>query len=69
MRALAEQVLSLDEPWRGRFLGLIASESETGGIDGWNGGIPSAAQLANRLLDQDVYRKVDGLLRIWVGQD
>lgn len=65
VHALATRVLALDEPWRGRFLGLIAGHP---GADGWDG-VPSHAQLASRLTDRDVYRKVDGLLRMWVGPD
>jgi hypothetical protein len=64
VQALAERVLSLDEPWRGRFLGIIGPTPGS-----WSGGVPSTAQLADRLLDRDVYRKVDGLLRMWAGPD
>jgi hypothetical protein len=63
--ALAERVLSLEEPWRGRFLSVIAGFSS---IAAW-ASLPSSTELASRLTDQSIYRKVDGLLRLWVRSD
>ena len=62
---LVEDLYSLGEPWRGRFLDLVAHLA-TG--DGCDGRMPEREQLANWLwADPRLCREVKLLLDAWPG--
>ena len=61
---LAETLFSLDEPWRSRFLHLIA-EQATGWT--WNGQLPTQAEVATWLGDWELYKRVKLQLNVWQG--
>jgi len=63
IEGLVDDLYSLSEPWRGRFLQLVA-ERATGGT--WNGRRPTKEELATWLgTDLGLYREVLLLLRAW----
>ena len=63
IEGLVDDLYSLSEPWRGRFLQLVA-ERATGGA--WNGRRPTREELATWLgTDLGLYREVLLLLRAW----
>ncbi len=63
VEGLVDDLLSLSEPWRSRFLRLVA-ERATGGA--WNGDRPTRRELAAWLgTDLGLYREVSLLLRAW----
>ena len=59
---LTDTLFSLDEPWRSRFLALVA---RTAIGDSWNGSPPKRAQIATWLRDLRLYRDVTQLLEAW----
>lgn len=60
---LVEALYSLREPWRGRFLALVANWA-TGGA--WNGRQPRREEVAAWLrADLTLYREVRSLLYAW----
>ncbi len=60
---LVDDLFSLSEPWRSRFLQLVA-ERATGGD--WNGNRPTRQELTTWLgTDLGLYREVSLLLRAW----
>jgi len=63
IEALVDALFSLDEPWRGRFLDLVA-EMATGGE--WNEHAPSREQVL-AWLESDVrlYRDIALMLNTW----
>lgn len=63
VESLVEALFSLGEPWRSRFLVLIASWA-TGGS--WNGRQPKREEVAAWLRgDLGLYREVNLLLNAW----
>ena len=62
---VADALLALDEPWRSRFLHLVANEA-TGWR--WNGrGEPTREELERWLEDLKLRLRVVSLLRAWTG--
>jgi len=62
--SLTNTLLSLDEPWKSRFLDLIANEATNWS---WNGPSPSHEELVSWLTDCDTYRRTTTLLNVWQG--
>jgi hypothetical protein len=63
---LAERVLALDEPWRSRFLTVIAGqEPASGWKDGHPRRFPSPVEVALWLCDPGAYRRVGRMVRTW----
>lgn len=61
-RDVVRRVYALDEPWRSRFLDLIAHEA----CPSWNGrGEPSEKQMVTWLRDYELRLWVMALLRAW----
>jgi hypothetical protein len=58
--ALAEEVLTLQEPWRSRFIDLICDYSF---IE--PGDRPSREEIAHLFTDRVLYNHVRSLLRVW----
>ena len=61
---LTEGLFSLDEPWRRRFLALLAERAR-----GWAQGEqpPTRAQVAAWLDDLDIYLEFSQMLDVWRG--
>ena len=60
--SLAETLFTLEEPWRSRFLSLVASQATDGA---WNGPLPTKEQVTAWLNEWDHYRAVALLLNVW----
>jgi hypothetical protein len=58
---VAERVYALDEPWRSRFLQLIASFAHVVQTDG----PPSRADVVNWLDDEELNEKIRLMLHTW----
>jgi hypothetical protein len=58
--ALAEAVLTLQEPWRSRFIDLICDYSLIEPSDQ-----PSREEIAQLLANQALYSRVRSMLRVW----
>jgi hypothetical protein len=61
---LTEGILSLDEPWRSRFLTLLALRAREKGQTGHH---PSRETLIQWLQDVDIYKEFVVLLDEWQG--
>jgi hypothetical protein len=61
---LTEDLFSLDEPWRSRFLELVANEA-TGW--GWEGQPPTREEIAIWLSNGELHQKVTQILNAWQG--
>ena len=61
--SLIDDLFSLDEPWRGRFLMLVADRATHGA---WNQRLPQPLEV-KAWLDEDtgLYRQVSLMLKIW----
>jgi hypothetical protein len=59
---VTDTLFSLDEPWRSRFLALVA---RTAIGESWNGSLPERTQIATWLRDLRLYRDVTRLLEAW----
>ncbi len=59
---LTDRVLALDEPWRSRFVELIAAQARSSMADDCS---PSRAKLADWLTDRRIYRLVRLMVRTW----
>lgn len=63
VESITEAMFALEEPWRGRFLALLANQA-TGGA--WNGQRPERKEVMTWLRDDlDLYREVTLLLNAW----
>ena len=61
---LVRDLYSLEEPWRTRFLVLIANLATK---QGWHGGVPNPNQVAFWLeADTDLERQMAQMLQEWV---
>ncbi|MGD1995067.1 MAG: hypothetical protein PVI59_17890 [Anaerolineae bacterium] len=61
--SLVEDLFSLDEPWRGRFLILVADRATRGT---WSQRLPQPTEVKTWLgEDTGLYRQVSLMLRIW----
>ena len=64
--SLANCVLSLDEPWRSRFLTVIAGQEP---VLGWPDGLlrrfPSPVELALWLCDPGAYGRIGTMVHTW----
>jgi len=56
---LAEQLFALQEPWRSRFLELVASRARAGN------GSPSREDVAGWLENHSLYEQVHAMLTTW----
>ena len=63
---LTENLFSLDEPWRSRFLELVANEA-TGWK--WEGQPPTRQEVATWLGDGGLHHKVTQILNAWQGAE
>jgi hypothetical protein len=63
---LTEDLFSLDEPWRSRFLELVANEA-TGWR--WEGRPPTREEVTTWLGDGELHYKVAQILNAWQGAD
>ena len=61
---LADGILTLDEPWRGRFLALLAQRAHEKGQAGHP---QSREHIAQWLHDADIYHEFIALLDEWRG--
>ncbi len=59
---LTQALFSLDEPWRSRFLHLVANQA-TGWT--WNGRLPTQTEVETWLGDWDLYKDVKLQLSTW----
>jgi hypothetical protein len=64
INTLTQALLSLDEPWRGRFLALLAQRANERGRTAH---YPSRENIAQWLRDADIYREFVVLLDEWQG--
>jgi lysyl-tRNA synthetase class II len=62
--SLADNLFSLEEPWRGRFLTFVAKQS-TRWV--WNGRLPTRDEVAAWLGDEGMFEVVTSLLDTWQG--
>ena len=62
--SLTETVFSMEEPWRSRFLGVIATQA-TRQI--WNERSPTQEEVAAWLSNVGLYKTVTHLLNVWQG--
>jgi hypothetical protein len=62
---LANALFSLDEPWRSRFLHLVANQA-TGWT--WPEQMPTQAEVAAWLNDWELYKRVKSQLNVWQGK-
>ena len=64
--SLAQRVLALEEPWRNRFLTVIAGQEP---VFGWPNErpcrFPSPIELALWLCDPGAYRRIGTMVRAW----
>ena len=61
--SLANALYALDEPWRGRFLELVAEMATRGG---WNGRRPKRDDIVSWLsTDHALFRQTERLLDTW----
>jgi hypothetical protein len=63
---LADRIYALHQPWRARFVVLIA---ERVGATVWSERLPSRTQLAVWLSSEQLARLVDRMLRIWTDEN
>ena len=64
--SLAQRVLSLDEPWRSRFLTVIAGhEPVSGRPDGRPRRFPSPVEVALWLCDPGAHRRIGIMVHTW----
>ena len=63
-KSLADTLFSLEEPWRSRFLYLVANQA-TGWA--WNGRPPTQEEVTTWLGDVDLYQETARLLYVWQG--
>jgi hypothetical protein len=63
-KSLTESLFSLEEPWRSRFLSLVANQA-TGWK--WNDQPPTQREVANWLENNALQQKVTRLLAGWQG--
>ncbi|MGD1995682.1 MAG: hypothetical protein PVH62_02805 [Anaerolineae bacterium] len=61
--SLAARLVALEEPWKSRFLGLVADWAT--GQD-WDGRLPTQKEVVKWLGDWALYRRVALLLKIWM---
>lgn len=61
--ALANAIYSLDEPWRTRFLDLIALRAQAALTNP-----PSKEEVTGWLLNRGLYREMNTLFRTWTHQ-
>ena len=61
---LTDALFSLEEPWRGRFLNLVANQA-TGRA--WDERVPTRKEVATWLGDGDLYQEIKLLLHVWQG--
>ena len=62
-KSLTDALFSLEEPWRGRFLDLVANLATSWA---WDGQDPTRKEVASWLSgDLDLYREVKQLLDAW----
>jgi hypothetical protein len=66
IKVLTEDLFSLDEPWRSRFLELVANEA-TGWS--WEGRSPTREEVAIWLDEGDLHQKVTQILNAWQNVD
>jgi hypothetical protein len=59
---LTSALFSLEEPWRSRFLHLVANQA-TGWT--WNGRLPTQTEVENWLGDWELYKHVKSQLSAW----
>jgi hypothetical protein len=62
---LTQALFSLDEPWRSRFLHLVANQA-TGWT--WPEQVPTQAEVAAWLDDWELYKRVKSQLNVWQGK-
>lgn len=63
---LTDELFALDEPWRTRFIALIADRVRAPAVDGT---LPPRYQIAGWLTNQRLSRFIQGMLRIWTHQN
>ena len=61
---LTNDLFSLDEPWRSRFLRLVANQA-TGWT--WNERLPTQSEVISWLGDWDLYKRIKMQLNVWRG--
>lgn len=61
---LTEGLFSLDEPWRGRFLALLAKRARSRAREEQS---PTRAQVATWLDNLDIYLEFSQMLDVWRG--
>jgi hypothetical protein len=61
-RPLTEALFAMDEPWRTRFLALLANRATNWT---WDGSVPTHAEVETWLSDVRMRRLVTYLLRTW----
>ena len=62
IESLTKDLFSLEEPWRSRFLELVANET----MDWeWEGQSPTQEEVATWLSDGDLHQKVMQILNAW----
>jgi len=62
--SLTKDLFSLEEPWRSRFLGLVASRTVDRASDGR---VPTQREVTTWLSDGGLYQEVASLLSVWRG--
>lgn len=63
-KSLTEALFSLEEPWRGRFLDLLANGATN---RAWDGRPPTREEVTTWLSDSNLYQEVTLLLNAWQG--
>lgn len=64
--SLTEALFSLEEPWRSRFLTLVAKQATRWTWEGtWSGHVPTREEVASWLDDRGLCRSVTTLLYAW----
>jgi len=66
IEVLTDDRFSMDEPWRSRFLELVANEA-TGWR--WEGRPPTREEVAIWLNDGELHRKITQILNAWQNVD
>jgi hypothetical protein len=62
---LADNLFSLTDPWKGRFLAFVAQRAMG---QSWNGQLPSEQEVTNWLNKEGLYQAVTLMLQSWHGE-
>jgi NADPH:quinone reductase-like Zn-dependent oxidoreductase len=66
IQVLTEDLFSIDEPWRSRFLELVANEAKGWR---WEERPPTREEVATWLNDGELHQKITQILNVWQNVD